>query len=45
MSNPIGKAKSVVMTEEGFLRAKELFKRFFTKETVSMPITKLTPEK
>jgi hypothetical protein len=33
LSNPIGKAKSVAMTEEGFLKAKELFERIFTKET------------
>ena len=32
ISNPIGKAKSVGMTEEGFLRAKELFERHFAKE-------------
>jgi hypothetical protein len=31
-SNPIGKAKSVGMTEEGFLKAKELFERHFAKE-------------
>ena len=27
ISNPIGKAKSVVMTEDGFLKARELFER------------------
>ena len=32
ISNPIGKAKSVGMTEEGFLKAKELFERHFTKQ-------------
>jgi len=32
ISNPIGKAKSVVMTEEGFLKAKELFERHFGKK-------------
>ena len=32
ISNPIGKAKSVEMTEEGFLKAKELFERHFAKE-------------
>ena len=32
ISNPIGKAKSVGMTEEGFLKAKELFERHFVKE-------------
>jgi hypothetical protein len=29
ISNPIGKAKSVGMTEEGFLKAKELFEQHF----------------
>jgi hypothetical protein len=29
LSNPIGKAKSVGITEEGFLKAKELFERHF----------------
>ena len=29
ISNPVGKAKSVVMTEEGFKKAEELFKRHF----------------
>jgi hypothetical protein len=32
ISNPVGKAKSVVMTEGGFLKAKELFERHFAKE-------------
>jgi len=32
ISNPIGKAKSVGMTEEGFLKAKELFERHFRKK-------------
>jgi hypothetical protein len=32
ISNPMGKAKSVGMTEEGFLKAKELFERHFAKE-------------
>jgi len=32
ISNPIGKAKSVAMTEEGFLKAKELFERHFGKK-------------
>jgi hypothetical protein len=31
MSSPNGKAKSVGMTEEGFLKAKELFERHFVK--------------
>jgi hypothetical protein len=32
ISNPMGKAKSVGMTEEGFLKSKELFQRHFAKE-------------
>lgn len=32
ISNPVGKAKSVGMSEEGFLMAKELFERHFTSE-------------
>ncbi len=32
ISNPIGKAKSVGMTEEGFLKRKELFERHFAKK-------------
>jgi len=31
LSNPISKAKSVGMTEEGFRKAKELFERHFAK--------------
>jgi len=29
ISNPVGKAKSVVMTEEGYKKATELFENFF----------------
>ncbi len=43
ISNPIGKAKSVVMTEEGFLKAEELFERYFVKETKTIPFPKMTP--
>ena len=32
ISNPIGKTKSVGITEEGFLKAKELFERHFAKK-------------
>jgi Mn-dependent DtxR family transcriptional regulator len=32
ISNPVGKAKSVEMTEEGFRKAKELFGRHFVKK-------------
>ncbi|MFO7665943.1 MAG: DUF6429 family protein [Desulfobacterales bacterium] len=42
ISNPVGKAKSVGMTGEGFLKAKELFERHFVKET-TIPFPKLTP--
>ena len=39
ISNPVGKAKSVGMSEEGFLRAKELFERLFVRKAtvVSLP--------
>lgn len=43
ISNPVGKAKSVGMTEEGFLRAKEIFERHFVKETEIKPFPSLTP--
>lgn len=29
ISNPVGKAKSVMMTEEGFKRSEELFRKHF----------------
>jgi len=32
ISNPVGKAKSIRKTEEGFLKAKELFERHFTED-------------
>ena len=34
ISNPVGKGKSVGMTEEGFLKANALFEQHFTKEGV-----------
>ena len=37
ISNPVGKGKSVGMTEEGFLRAKTLFEQHFTKGTKTVP--------
>ena len=43
ISNPIGKAKSVGMTEEGFLKAEEFFERHFIKEKKTIPFPKLTP--
>lgn len=42
ISNPVGKTKSVGMTEEGFLKAKELFERHFVKELKTVPFPKLT---
>jgi hypothetical protein len=32
ISNPRGKTKSVLMTEDGFLKAKELFDKYFTED-------------
>ena len=43
ISNPVAKTKSVGMTEEGFLKAKELFERHFVEETMAIPFPKLTP--
>ena len=31
ISNPVGKAKSVALTEDGLKRSEELFQRLFTK--------------
>ena len=42
ISNPIGKVKSVLMTEKGFLKSKELFEKHFTKEPTTIPFPKLT---
>jgi hypothetical protein len=42
ISNPVGKAKSVVMTENGFLKAKELFEKHFANETKTISLPKLT---
>jgi len=44
ISNPIGKAKSVGMTEDGFLKAKELFELHFTKEADVITLPKFTPQ-
>jgi hypothetical protein len=44
ISNPAGKAKSVVMSEEGFLRAKDLFERYFAREINVIPLPRLTSE-
>lgn len=43
ISNPVSKAKSVVMSEEGFLKAKELFARHFCQGSVSIPFQKSAP--
>ncbi|HEY9566575.1 MAG TPA: DUF6429 family protein [Thalassobaculum sp.] len=32
ISDPVGKAKSVVLTEEGLKRSEELFRRLFAKD-------------
>lgn len=42
ISDPIGKAKSVGMSEDGFLRAKELFERHFAKKATVVPMPILT---
>ena len=44
ISEPVGKAKSVGMTEKGFLKAKELFERHFVREMKTVPLPKLTPQ-
>ena len=33
IENPVGKAKSVVLTEEGLQRSRELFAKYFAKPT------------
>ena len=42
ISNPICKAKSVGMSEEGFLKAKELFEKHFSKKAKVVPQPKFT---
>lgn len=37
ISNPKGKAKSIVMTDEGYIKAKELFEKHFAKNEDSSP--------
>lgn len=44
ISNPIGKAKSVGMSEEGFLKAKELFERNFCRKATVVPLPRFTGE-
>ena len=43
LSNPVGKAKSVIMTEKGFLKAKEVFEKHFMNEKKTIPLPKFTP--
>jgi hypothetical protein len=43
ISNPVGKAKSFIMTEGGFLKSQELFEQHFTKEIKTSPLPKFTP--
>jgi hypothetical protein len=42
ISNPMSKAKSIAMTEEGFLKSKEFFERYFTKEMKTIPLPQFT---
>ena len=42
LSNPVGSAKSVGMSEEGFLRAKELFELYFGRKTNVISLPNLT---
>jgi hypothetical protein len=42
ISNPIGKAKSIGTSEEGFLKAEELFEKHFAREFKTIPFPKLT---
>ena len=42
ISNPVGKAKSVTMTEEGFLKAKALFEKHFTNKTNILSLPRFT---
>jgi hypothetical protein len=44
ITNPVGKAKSVGITEEGFLKAKELFEQHFSKKAKAIPLPKFTPQ-
>ncbi len=42
ISNPIGKTKSIGMTEEGFLRSKELFEKHFMNMAKTLPFPGFT---
>lgn len=38
IDNPVGKAKSVVLTDEGLTRAEALFERLFAKRAYGAPL-------
>lgn len=42
ISNPIGKTKSVGMTEVGFLKSKELFEKYFMNKAEMLPFPRFT---
>jgi|SRR5208283_687118 len=42
ISNPVAKTKSVLMTEDGFLKSRELFEKHFTKKVNTIPFPKLS---
>jgi len=44
ISNPVGKAKSVGMSEEGYLKARELFERHFAKKADVVQLPKFTAD-
>lgn len=44
ISNPVGKAKSVGMSEEGFQKARELCERHFSRKAAIIPFPKLSAE-
>ena len=44
ISNPVGKSKSIGMSEEGFLKAKELFERHFCRKATVVPLPRFTNE-
>lgn len=44
ISDPVGKAKSVAMSEEGFLKARELCERHFTGNTTVIQFPKFTAD-
>jgi hypothetical protein len=44
ISNPVGRAKSVGMSEEGFVKARELFERHFVKKTDVVQLPQFTAD-